>query len=116
MYKLFPILIGLFLMGCVQPTYKQKVIFQLNASDLNGSKTLGVRGNDSPLSWEKDYPLREVIKDSIYEATVVFYTGYAFTEFKFTIDGNFELQNEDNRRVYFNKKHTTYIKASFNRR
>jgi hypothetical protein len=46
--------------------------------DMNGitlpveQKTIGIRGNVSPLSWEKTYPLTDVDGDGIYTAVITF--------------------------------------------
>lgn len=42
-------------------------------------------------------------------------TGYLFTEVKFTVNGDFELKEKDNRKVVFQSKDTTYYNATFDR-
>ena len=42
-------------------------------------------------------------------------TDLGFTEIKFVVNDTFELQNEDNRRVMFTEKDTTFYTAKFNK-
>ncbi len=55
-----------------------------------------------------------VKKDSLYKKTFEINTGRLCTELKFTINGNFELQDKENRKVYFDKNGETVFKAKFN--
>lgn len=101
--------------SCVQKSYKRTVVFTLDVSQVKNVKKVGIRGNDKPLSWDSDFEMKEIIKDSLYKATITGETGYLFTEIKFTVNDEFEFQNQDNRRVYFDeKKDTTFYKAVFN--
>lgn len=101
--------------SCVQKSYKRTVVFMLDVSKEKNVKKVGIRGNDKPLSWETDFGMKEIVKDSLYQATITEETGYLFTEIKFTVNDNFEFQNQDNRRIIFDtKKDTTFYKASFN--
>lgn len=110
------ILIGLLILAnaCVQKAFKRVVVVTLDVSKIKNIKTVGIRGNGKPLNWEKDYPMKEVIKDSLYKAVIVTQTGYLFAEGKCTVNGNFELQNKPNRKVVFDtKKDTTYAHFVF---
>ena len=51
-----------------------------------------------------------VFKDSIFAVDVTFVTGYLGAEVKFVVNGDFEFQNQENRRIPFdlNKDTTTY--------
>lgn len=103
--------------SCVQKTYKKTVVFTLDVSQLKNIKQVGIRGENNPLSWNSDLEMKEIIKDSLYKATVTFETGYKFAQCKFTANGDFEFQDQDNRRIVFDeKKDTTYYKATFNKR
>lgn len=102
--------------SCVQKTYKKTVVFTVDASEIKNIKKVGIRGNDKPLSWDYDTKMKEIKKDSLYQVTITGETGYKFTEVKFVVNDTFELQNEDNRRVIFSKKDTTFFKAKFNQR
>jgi hypothetical protein len=64
------------------------------------------------LSWEKDYPMQEVVKDSLYQVTVTGYTGRICMEFKFCINGELELNERENRKLYFEAKKDT-TKATY---
>ncbi len=77
-------------------------------------QTVGVRGNGKPLSWDEDLEMKAVVKDSLYTATVTAVTGYKFSEVKFTVNGEFELKDQPNRRIVFSDKDTTYYNAQFN--
>lgn len=103
--------------SCVQKSYKRVVVVTLDVSKTKDIQSVGLRGNSNPLSWDQDYPMQEVVKDSLYKAVVIAKTGYLFAELKCTVNGNFELQNEDNRRIEFDlKKDTTYVNLVFNKR
>lgn len=102
--------------SCVQKTYKKTVVFTLDVSETNNIKKVGIRGNDKPLSWDYDTEMKEIKKDSLYQITITGETGYKFTEVKFVVNDTFEFENEDNRRVNFSEKDTTFYKAKFNKR
>lgn len=103
------------LWSCVQKSHKQKVNLTLDVSKLDSIVSVGVRGNDEPLDWEVDYSMNEAFKDSIYIASFEGVTGYKFTEIKFVVNGKFELENKENRRIYFDKSGTTNYNAVFNK-
>lgn len=102
------------LTSCVQKSYKRTVVLKLKVAGINGIQAVGLRGNDKPLSWNEDLLLVPVIKDSVYTGTFSSITGYNFTEIKFTINGDYELKEKENRRIYFNNRDTTYYEAAFN--
>lgn len=102
--------------SCVQKTCKKTVVFTLDVSEIKNVKKVGIRGNDKPLSWDYDTEMKEIKKDTLYQVTITGETGYKFTEVKFVVNDTFELQNEDNRRVIFFEKDTTFFKAKFNKR
>lgn len=104
------------LSSCVQKTYKKTVVFRLDTSEIKEVKKVGIRGNDKPLTWDYDTEMKAIKKDSLYEITVTFETGYKFTEVKFVVNDAFEFQNEDNRKVVFSEKDTCTYNATFNRR
>lgn len=104
------------LSSCVQKTYKKTVVFRLDTSEIKEVKKVGIRGKDKPLTWDYDTEMKAIKKDSLYEITVTFETGYKFTEVKFVVNDAFEFQNEDNRKVVFSEKDTCTYNATFNRR
>ena len=115
MKKINFILLGLLLVivsSCVQKSYKQTVIFMLDVKGIKNIKTVGIRGENKPLNWNSDFKMT-LDKDSIYTATISGETGYLFSEFKFTINNDFELKEKQNRRVYFDKDRTTIYNAKF---
>lgn len=101
--------------SCVQKTYKKTVVFTVDVSALKNVKKVGIRGNDKPLSWEYDTEMKAIKKDSLYQITITGETGYTFTEVKFVVNDTFELQNQDNRKILFSKKDTTFYAAKFNK-
>lgn len=100
--------------ACVQPAYDRTVVYDLDVSARRGVHTVGVRGGDSPLSWGRDSMMTAVVPDSFYRVVITYHTGYLKTEVKFTIDGTFELEKSDNRRVEFKMNgDTTFYRARF---
>ena len=108
------LLLSLILTSCVQKTYQKTVVFTLDASEIKNIKTVGIKGNDKPLSWNKSSEMRAIKKDSLYQLTITFETGYTFTEIKFMVNDSLEFENQDNRRVNFSTTDTTFYKAKFN--
>ncbi len=107
-------LVVISLSSCVQKTQFRTVVFTLDVSGIPNIKTVGIRGWDSPLSWDKDYPMMEIVKDSLYQVTISGRTGRLYTEMKFSINGELEENISDNRQIYFSDKDTTFYKAKFN--
>ena len=110
------LLLTLLITSCVQKSYKKTIVFTLDASKIKNSKKVGIRGSNNPLSWDYDTKMKEIKKDSLYEIAVTFDTGYKFTEVKFVVNEDFEFKNEDNRRVVFSEKDTTFFNAKYNMR
>jgi putative oxidoreductase len=106
-------LLLLLIPGCVQKSYTKTVVLTLKVSDIKDIKSVGIRGEGKPLSWDNDYEMKQVVKDSLYSATVTAVTGYKFEEIKFTVNGDFELKEQPDRRVVFSDKDTTYYHAVF---
>ena len=102
------------LSSCVQKSYQKTVKYTLNTNGMKGIQTVGIRGEDRPLSWKKDSSLVAIQPDNTYQVVITYNTGYKFTEVKFTIDGNFEFQDADNRRINFSEGDTTYYNAIYN--
>lgn len=104
----------IFLMAsCVQKAYKRTVIFNVDVKGIKNIKKVGLRGKDFPLSWNHDYEMK-LGNDSIYTATITGETGYLYTEFKYTINDEFELKEQNNRKVYFGNKDTITCTVTFN--
>lgn len=107
-------LIVLMSVSCVQKAYKRTVVFELDTKGITNVKKVGIRGENSPLSWDKDYLMVLDVKDSLYKATITEETGYLFEQFKFVVNDEFELKEQDNRKIYFENKDTVVYKAVFN--
>lgn len=102
--------------SCVQKTYKRTVVITLDVSKVKNIESVGIRGNGKPLTWETDYPMQAVVKDSLYKAIITTETGYLFAEGKCTVNGNFELQDQPNRRIEFDTNNdTTFVHLVFDK-
>jgi hypothetical protein len=101
--------------SCVQKSYTRKVTLFLDVSGNKDIKKVGIRGENKPFSWDYDSEMEVVKKDSLYKKTFEINTGRLCTEIKFTINGNFELQDKPNRKVYFNKNGETIYRVIFNK-
>lgn len=106
-------LVVISLSSCVQKTQFRTVVFTLDVSGIPNIKTVGIRGWDSPLSWDKDYPMMEIVKDSLYQVTISGRTGRLYIEMKFSINGELEEKISSNRQIYFSDKETTYYEAKY---
>jgi hypothetical protein len=102
------------LTSCVQKSYNRKVTLLLDVSGNKNIKTVGIRGEKKPFSWNEDVEMEVIKKDSLYKKTFEMNTGRLCTELKFTINGEFEFQNQENRKVYFSEDGATVYKAKFN--
>ena len=102
------------LTSCVQKSSKKTIIVRLNVESLNGIQAVGIRGGEKPLSWDYDMELKPIKKDTLYEATFSLVTGYKFTEAKFIVNGQFELNEKPNRKIIFSDNDTTVYEARFN--
>lgn len=113
---LLALVLSLFLTHCVQKTFKKTVVFTLDASEIKNVKKVAIRGKDKPLSWGEATEMKLNTATNSYQITTTFVTGYTFTEVKFVVNDTIEFQDENNRRVVFSEKDTTYYKAKFNKR
>lgn len=109
----FIFIILLALSGCVQPSSNKTVVVKLHVEGIKNIQMVGVRGKDKPLSWDADLPLYPIQEDTLYTATFSLVTGYTFTEVKFTVNGQFELTEADNRKITFSNTDTTVYEAWF---
>jgi len=105
-------LLLLLTISCVQKAKKRVVIYTVDVSKVDNIKKVGIRGWDNPLSWEKDYLMKEIAKDSLYQVTITSETGRICNEFKFSVNENPELEGKENRKIYFSTKSDT-TKATF---
>lgn len=51
-----------------------KLTLSTELKNVKNTRTIGIRGNTAPLSWDSTYILTDKDKDGIYEATVVFFS------------------------------------------
>ncbi len=100
--------------SCVQKTVARKVRFLLNVSEVENVTSVGIKGSNEPLNWQKELAMTPIFADSIYAVDVTFETGYLGAEVKFAVNGQLELQNHENRRFAFDvEKDTTIYTAIF---
>lgn len=103
--------------GCVQPTVEKTVLVQLVVRGKVGIKTVGIRGDGNPLSWDEDHFLEPVVVDSLYETSFKSRTGFLYTEYKFTVDGVYEWKGDPARRIYYKQAgDTILVRAVFGER
>jgi hypothetical protein len=112
--KLFIIatVIAVLFTSCVQKTHKQTVKFSVDAKGIKNVKTVGLRGQ-SPLSWDYDLTM-EIAKNSTYEATIIFETGYKYVDYKYTINNEYETDIQENRKLFFEDSKTTIVADKIN--
>jgi hypothetical protein len=89
--------------SCVQKSFERTVKVTLDVSQIPNIKTVGVRGEGKPLSWDEDLAMKVVVPDSLYSIEMTGTTGYKFLEIKYVVNGEFELQDQPNRRIYFDE-------------
>lgn len=99
----------LLLASCVQPTRRYEVEFELMIPMGSLVENISIQGADYPLSWEEATPLKRRDSDSLYTVKVAFQTGYLYTEYKYKMNGVYELKEQDNRRIQFKEGQTTYL-------
>lgn len=100
--------------SCVQKADLKTVIVTMTVKGKKDIASVGIRGEGKPLSWNKDYPMKEQIKDSVYTASFQVLTAFRYAEYKFTADGVWELKDQPNRKVEFLPgKDTVRINAVF---
>jgi putative oxidoreductase len=89
--------------GCVQAAYDRTVVYRVDVSALPNVSSVGLRGEDQPLSWDQDTPMMPVPDSAgLYTATVTTRTGRLITDVKFVVNGRFEFsdaKNQENRKV-----------------
>ncbi len=114
-YKIVLCSLMLLATGCVQKTSNHIVKVVLQVNNRHDIKTAGIRGDGNPLSWNNDYPMQEIIKDSLYQAVFTINTGFGFFEMKCTINGEYELKEKPDRHIILNKRDTTFCHIIFNK-
>ena len=102
--------------SCVQPVFRKTITVYLKVKGKNNIESVGIRGNGKPLSWNADYPMSPVVKDSLYVARFTVVTGYKTGEIKFTVNGDFELKNQPNRVVNFPETDSMVYRAVYDQR
>jgi hypothetical protein len=69
------------------PKRKLAVTFQVDLSaelkNIQSIPSIGIRGNITPLSWNKTYPMTDKDKNGVYETTVTFETAEPFLHIKY---------------------------------
>lgn len=105
------IIVAACMASCVQKTEKQTVVFEVAVPSTGGKvANVALRGTDSPLNWQEDKVMEYDSLKGVYRGTVTYNTGYKFTEYKYVVNGIFEMQDKPNRRVNFNDKNYTVLR------
>ncbi len=116
-YFLFTACIGtLLLTACVQETYVRQISLQVDMRNQIDVDSVGIRGGQAPLDWNKTLLLTDKDMDGVYIGTLSIESPYKGFEYKFVKnDGVFELDGKDNRRTAFNEDGVTVIKAVYDK-
>ena len=69
----------------------------------------GIRGDGKPLSWNEDLVMKEIIKRFSLPGKLHKQYRIQIFEMKFTINGEFELNDKPNRHVSFSDQDTTFL-------
>ena len=100
MKLLFTILSIVLLSSCVQKMRDVTIHFEVDMRQETNVTTVGVIGEDTPLSWDTAIPLTDPDSDGIYEGTVVIKAAYNYAAFKFKLNNEIiELEGKKNRLV-----------------
>ena len=107
--------LGYCMLSCVQATKKQTVHFEVDARQEADLSSISVRGSLAPLNWNDNFELSDEDQDSIYTGSITFDIPYDYVNIKFVKNAEqFELDNQDNRKLVFDKSQTTTYQAIFN--
>lgn len=98
----------LLLNACVQPTRDYRVQFDVKLPAQTKVTAVSIHGFDYPLNWQEGVQMEPVIKDSLYRVTLLFKTGRAYASYKFKLNGQYELDDQDNRIITFNEADSVY--------
>ena len=89
----------------------------MDVSGIQDIQAIGVRGALPPLNWNQDFNLTDEDQDMIYTSQIVIDNPYKFVELKFVKNGGeYELDGQPNRRVYFDESKTTEYRATFDKK
>lgn len=104
------ILLAFLFLGCVQQTQPKTITFKLKLEDTEDVKSVGLRGNLAPLSWDQNIPLTYSDMDGTYETKIQMNTANFALQFKFVVnDSIFELKQMDNRQIQFKYQPETIV-------
>ena len=114
MKKILIIISIAFLMSCVQPMRDITINFTVDMNSIDSINSVGVIGENQPLSWEKPRPLTDIEIDGIFEAVIRIQAAYNFAPFKFMYNEKIiELEGKRNRIVDFTNQKEAYYFAKF---
>ncbi|MEL6304392.1 MAG: hypothetical protein AAFQ20_06330 [Bacteroidota bacterium] len=95
--------------SCVQETHLKKVTFKVDATELEGDKNIGIRGNFTPNAWDDVLPLSDDNQDGIFEIELSQKTAASTVAFKFVNGETIELQGKENRTISFEYREETIV-------
>jgi len=104
MKKILLTIFSITLLNCGAQEYQ--ITFKVDMGAENPSE-VGIKGNISPLSENKSYPLEDVDGDGIYETTLTFNTSKSNLKFRFTNGTDDELRGSDDRILWFKEEPLT---------
>lgn len=103
------LLLGVFA-SCVQKEHQKTVTFIVDTNGIDNIESLGIRGSFLPNQWRESYPLTDENNDGIYKVNFQEKTAVNRITFKFVKNGfDYELKNEENRKITFEYKPETLI-------
>ncbi len=109
------LIVSVFLYSCVQETYPQNIMFEVDARGLEFD-SLSVRGDFPPLDWDTNIRLEDPDGDSIFTKEIILQSPYTFFQFKCVMDETFELFDQPNRRVDFEEDMSTEVRIRYNKK
>ncbi|MEL6812098.1 MAG: hypothetical protein AAFP76_12260 [Bacteroidota bacterium] len=111
----FGVAMLLLMTNCVQRQHLKTITFKVDMNGMDSISEVGIRGEFTSTPWSETLPLTDRDGDGIYEGTFSKETAHNGFEFKFVLNGAFELEGKDNRLIVMEYKPETLIyEAVFN--
>ncbi len=115
MSKVDVMLTGVFLIlfGISTTAQEYSITFKVDMRQVANASKVSLHGSVRPLSWDNAYELLDDNSDGIFEAKILFKTSDRNLKFKFSNNGDQELQGSDPRVIWF-KEETLIEEYTFN--
>jgi hypothetical protein len=102
MKKITIVIMLAFICACVQEMRDITIHFSVDMSKVENVQSVGVIGENDPLTWDNPIELQDSDGDGIYEGVITIRAAYNYAEFKFMLNKNIiELEGKGNRQVDF---------------